>query len=164
MIHIRAMEPGDVEAVAEINNCPGVVAGTLQLPFRSVEERRERLGQRSPDDHRLVAEVDGRVVGMLGLHLAGNPRLRHVAHIGMGVHDDFQGQGVGAALMDAMVDLADNWLNLRRIELHVYTDNARAIHLYKKFGFVIEGTARDFAFRNGAFVDAYMMARVRPSR
>ena len=32
-IHVRGREPGDIEALTEIFNCPGVVAGTLQLPF-----------------------------------------------------------------------------------------------------------------------------------
>ena len=52
-IHVRAAEPQDVEAIAEICACPGVIAGTLQLPFRSVEDRRERFAQRSPNVHRL---------------------------------------------------------------------------------------------------------------
>jgi putative acetyltransferase len=160
-ILVRAREPRDVEAVAAIFNCPGVIAGTLQLPLRSVEERRERLSQHSPDVYQLVSEVDGRVVGNLGLHLETAARRRHCGSIGMGVHDDFQGRGVGSALMAAMISLADNWLNLRRIDLSVYVDNAPAIHLYEKFGFLIEGTARDFAFRNGVYIDAHMMARLR---
>ena len=160
-IQVRAAEPRDVEAIAEICSCPGVIAGTLQLPFRSIEERRERLAQRSPDVHRLVAEVDGRVVGNLSLHLEANPRRRHCGSIGMAVHDALQGQGVGSALMAAMIDLADNWLGLHRIELTVYVDNAPAIHLYEKFGFVIEGTARAFALRGGEYVDAHTMARLR---
>ncbi len=80
----------------------------------------------------------------------------------MSVHDDFQNRGVGSALMAAMIELADNWLGLRRIELEVYADNAAAIHLYEKFGFVIEGTARDYARRPGGFVDAHHMARLHP--
>jgi putative acetyltransferase len=79
----------------------------------------------------------------------------------MAVHDDWQGKGVGAALMEAALDLADNWLNLTRIELSVYTDNAAAVALYEKFGFEIEGTHRRFAFRNGEYVDAYSMARIK---
>jgi len=160
-IHVRAREPRDVEAIAEIMACPGVVAGTLQLPFRSVEAQRERFAQQTPNVHSLVAEIDGRVVGSLGLHVETVPRRHHCAGIGMVVHDNYQGRGVGSALMAAMVDLADNWLGLRRIELSVYTDNASAIHLYKKFEFAIEGTAQAFALRDGEYIDAYTMGRVR---
>ena len=160
-ISVRGREPHDLEAIHEIMNCPGVVRETLQLPLRSLEARREQYTQWSADANSLVAEIDGRVVGQLGLHLQATPRRRHVASFGMAVHDDFQGRGVGSALMVAMIDLADNWLNLRRIELAVYADNAPAIHLYEKFGFTIEGTQRHFAFRDGAYVDAYSMARVR---
>ncbi len=79
----------------------------------------------------------------------------------MMVRDDWQGRGVGSALMRAVIDLADKWLNLTRIELTVYTDNEPAIALYRKFGFQIEGTLRNYAFRDGEFVSAYVMARVR---
>src|SRR3954452_8098189 len=148
-ITVRAREMRDLEAIAEVMNCPGVVYGTLQLPYRSLEDRREWFTQHAPGMHSLVAEIDGRVVGQLGLHLDRTPRRRHCASIGMAVHDDFQGRGVGSALMVAMVDLADNWLDLHRIELTVYTDNPAAVHLYEKFGFVIEGTLRNYAFRSG---------------
>jgi putative acetyltransferase len=79
----------------------------------------------------------------------------------MAVRDDWQGKGVGTLLMQAVVDLADRWLNLRRLELEVYTDNEAALRLYKKFGFEIEGTLIDYAFRDGQFVDSYCMARLR---
>jgi putative acetyltransferase len=68
---------------------------------------------------------------------------------------------VGTTLMEAAVDLAENWLNIGRIELEVFTDNVAALALYQKFGFVIEGTLRDFAFRDGRYVDSYLMARLR---
>jgi L-phenylalanine/L-methionine N-acetyltransferase len=76
------------------------------------------------------------------------------------VRDDWQGKGVGTRLMEACVDLADNWLGLTRLDLRVYTDNAPAIALYEKFGFKVEGTHRRFALRNGAYVDAHVMARL----
>jgi L-phenylalanine/L-methionine N-acetyltransferase len=80
------------------------------------------------------------------------------------VRDDWQGQGVGQALMQAAIDLADNWLNLSRLELEVYTDNEPALRLYTKWGFTIEGTLVQYAYRDGRYVDTYQMARLRPSR
>jgi putative acetyltransferase len=77
----------------------------------------------------------------------------------MVVRDDFQGQGVGTALLQAALDLADNWLNLLRLELEVYTDNEPAVRLYTRAGFVIEGTLRQYAYRDGQYADVYAMAR-----
>jgi L-phenylalanine/L-methionine N-acetyltransferase len=101
---------------------------------------------------------------MLGVTTYPNrPRRRHVGQIGISVHDEWQGRGVGAALMRACIDLADNWLNLTRLELEVYADNEPAIRLYERFGFEHEGTLRQYAFRDGHFVDSYAMARLRPA-
>jgi putative acetyltransferase len=64
--------------------------------------------------------------------------------------------------MRAGVEMADRWLNLTRLELEVYTDNEAAIRLYERVGFEREGTMRQYAFRDGRYVDAYVMARLRP--
>jgi putative acetyltransferase len=88
-------------------------------------------------------------------------RRSHVGSIGMAVHDAYAGRGAGAALMAAVLDLADNWLQLKRIELTVYADNPRAIALYERFGFEREGLCRAFAWRDGAYADAVAMARLR---
>jgi putative acetyltransferase len=79
----------------------------------------------------------------------------------MGVHDAWQGKGVGTALMKAAIDLADNWLNLHRLELEVYVDNEAAIQLYRRFGFTAEGTLVDWSFRDGEYVDVFVMGRIR---
>ena len=160
-VRVRALEPDDLDAIAAIFACPSVVANTTQLPYQSREQLATRFFPSPAGTHILGAEADGRVVGMLGLHGHIGPRTRHAAGIGMSVHEDYQGRGVGTALMAAMIDLADGWLNLHRIELQVYTDNAPAIHLYEKFGFVVEGTLRDYVFREGVYVDALAMARLR---
>jgi len=161
-ITVRRVEPGDYEAVQRIYAGPQVVRGTLQIPFSSVEMWRKRLAEPPEGFISLVACVEDEVVGQLGLNTFPNrPRRRHVGQIGMAVRDDWQGKGVGTALMHAAIDLADNWLNLRRLELEVYTDNIPAIRLYEKFGFNIEGTLVDYAFRDGQFVDTYSMARIR---
>jgi len=163
-LDIRRAEPDDCSAIHEIFRCPKVFAGTLQLPYPSREESRRRLAEPGDGTYNLVAVVGDRVVGMLGVHTFPNkPRRRHAGAIGMCVHDEWQGKGIGKALMSAGLDLADKWLNLTRLELEVYTDNEPAIRLYEGFGFEREGTLRQHAFRDGHYVDSYMMARLRPS-
>ena len=102
----------------------------------------------------------GKVIGKLGLtQLDG--RRSHAATIGMAVHDAYAGRGAGTALMAAAVEQADRWLNIKRLELFVYDDNARAIALYERFGFEREGIYRAYAWRDGAYVDSIAMARLR---
>lgn len=157
---IRGQEADDWEDVAAIFAGERAIAGTLQLPYMSRDAIRERLETPRPDLRVLAAEVEGRVVGTLGLHV-GRGRQAHVANLGMMVHDSYQGQGIGSALMDAAVTLAERWLMITRIELTVFVDNEPALALYRKFGFEVEGTLRDYAFRDGRYVDAYLMARLR---
>src|SRR5215217_3416322 len=160
-VSVRHAEPDDAQAVHRILSGPRATAGTMQLPLQSVEGVRKRFLSESHEGfYHLVACMDEGVVGHLGLETFTRPRRRHVGEIGMAVRDDWQGQGVGTALMEAALDLADNWLNLTRIELSVYTDNAAGIALYEKFGFEIEGTHRRYAFRDGEYADAYSMARL----
>jgi putative acetyltransferase len=160
-ITVRHAEPEDYRALHRIFSGPRAMAGTLQMPLPSLEAWRERLAEPPEGLYSLVACVEDEVVGSLGLHTTPTRwRMRHVGSIGMAVRDDWQGRGVGTELMEAALDLADNWLDLTRIELRVYTDNAAAIALYEKFGFEVEGTHRRLAFRNGEYVDGYSMARV----
>ena len=160
-IDIRRAEPDDFAAVQAIYAAPRAQAGTLQLPFPSLDLWRQRMQAVDPNAHLLVACAAGEVVAQLGLHVSPNPRRRHVADLGMGVRDDWQGRGVGRALLGAALQLADGWLQLHRIELQVYADNAPGIALYARHGFVEEGRHRDYAYRDGAYVDALTMARLR---
>ena len=160
-ITIRTADPSDAEAILKCYTAPLAARNTLQIPYRSLESVREQLTKSGAGDHLLVAEIEGEVVGVIGLHTSSRPRVNHKAEVGMMVHDDWQGKGVGAALMRAVIELADKWLNLTRIELTVFTDNESAIALYRKFGFEIEGTLRKYAFRDGEFVDAFAMGRIK---
>ncbi len=161
-ITIRHAEKSDFEAITAIYAQPHAYGGTLQLPYPPESLWQQRLEQQPEGLYNLVALVDERVVGQLGLMTNARPRRKHVADFGMGVCRSVEGQGVGSALMNAMIDLCDNWLNILRIELDVYTDNERAIALYKKHGFVTEGEHPCSGFRDGRYVDVYTMARLRP--
>ena len=159
---VRRAEPEDYKSMHQIFTNPKVIWGTLQLPFPSAELWRKRFAEPPEGTFNLLVCVEDEIIGQLGLHTFPNhPRRRHVGQIGMAVRDDWHGKGAGTALMEAAVDLADKWLNLMRLELDVYTDNQAAIRLYQKFGFVIEGTLVNYAYRDGQFVDTYTMARLR---
>ena len=161
-ILIRAAEPNDYEAIQQIFAGPNVIWGTLQLPFPSAEMWRKRMAEPSEGTVRLVACLERELVGQLDIHTFPNrPRRRHAGQIGMSVRDEFQGKGVGTALLQAAVDLADKWLNLLRLELEVYSDHEPAVRLYQRFGFAIEGTLVQYAYRAGQYVDVYSMARLK---
>lgn len=88
-----------------------------------------------------------------------NPRRKHVSNIGMAVSEVHQKSGIGSKLLEAMLELAINWLAIRRVEVEVYTDNHHAVDLYEKFGFKLEGAATNYAFRNGEYTDVYLIAK-----
>lgn len=159
---IRSAELGDAEAIQRVYSGPKAIWGTLQLPYRSVESWRKGLSSPADGAYQLVSCAGEEVVGQLTLWTNPNfPRRRHACSIGMAVRDDWQGKGVGTALVQAATDLAERWLNITRMELDVYVDNEPAVRLYKKFGFEIEGTRAGYAFRDGRMVDTYLMARLR---
>jgi putative acetyltransferase len=169
---IRAVEPGDYAGFHASMGSPNAVAGTLQLPFTSDEHWRKLLETPRPESAVLVAEVRDpaapdapfEIVANAGLHPTGpSLRRRHVMGLGIAVRDDWQGRGIGTALVAALIDRADNWMNVLRIELTVYIDNESARSLYERFGFVVEGVHRAYALRAGAYVDAYAMARLHPN-
>ena len=166
-ILIRRARIEDADAFAATMSNPAVMPGLLQLPFVDGAEWRNRLADTlKAGDARplLVAEVDGQVVGNAGLvPVSAQLRRRHAMGLGMAVNPSHWRRGVGAALMTALLDWADNWAGVLRIELQVFTDNDAAIALYRRSGFVVEGTHRGFALRAGVLADVHAMARLHPS-
>jgi putative acetyltransferase len=145
---------------------------TLQMPYPDEELWRQRLsdmlapGQR---DLLLVGEIslDGgpyKVQGLAGLHSAGHQlRRQHVMSLGICIHPDGQGLGLGWVLLTALLDYADRWSQVLRVELEVYADNARAIRLFESLGFETEGRLRGASLRDGVYVDTLCMARWHPN-
>jgi L-phenylalanine/L-methionine N-acetyltransferase len=157
---IRAVRLSDAAGWCAIANMPLYRHGTLRPPFQRVEMVEKWLAGLGPNTTVIVAEHGRDLVGTASLEQYAGRRA-HVASIGMGVRDDCHGQGIGSMLLEALLDTADNWLNIHRVELSVFADNAAAIALYRKFGFEQEGVLRDYAFRDGRFADVLTMARLR---
>lgn len=165
---LRRVKPADAAALAEQFSDPEVFGGTLQLPHASEEIWTQRIAGMTPpapgsNEIVLTALIDDQPVGLAGLHPAGpQVRRRHVMGLGITVAKAAQGQGVGQALMTALMDYADNWAQVLRIELTVFHDNQRAIRLYERHGFEHEGRLRADALRNGVYEDVLVMGRLHP--
>ncbi len=159
-VTVRHSAEADIPAIVDLYKQRSVYANTLQHPYPNLTYWTRRLTHLPEGSYSLVAEIDGRLVGQLGLDVCAGPRRKHVANLGMGVCESARRKGVGKALLDAALELAHNWLAVTRIELEVYTDNHAAINLYESLGFVIEGQMRDYAFRDGVYIDAYLMSHM----
>lgn len=161
-IVIRGLEPEDYEGMAALSNLPECQRQTLQLPFRTRHEARTRLAEPDLNSYGLAAVTsEAKIVGIASVYVLSRPRRRHTGQLGMMVHDDYHGRGIGSALLGALINQSENWIGITRLELTVFTDNARAIALYRRFGFEIEGTFRRYALRDGGYVDAHSMARLK---
>lgn len=107
---------------------------------------------------RTVAE--DKLIGNCSLNVK-NWRSR-MAVFGIGIGDKAcWGCGYGTEAARLLMEYGFNELNLNRIELEVFAFNTRAIRSYEKVGFVLEGTRRQFLFRDGAYHDAHIMALLR---
>ncbi|MEO2218284.1 GNAT family N-acetyltransferase [Chromobacterium vaccinii] len=159
---VRHAEPSDAEALNAMFSDPAVFGAMLGLPWPSLSKRREWLQKNEHGRIVLVAvDGDGRARGWAGLIPLGRERLLRAAELGIGVDAALHGKGIGSLLMAAALEQADDWLGLRRVELTVFADNARAQRLYRKFGFVEEARMRAYALRDGAYHDVLAMARLR---
>ena len=137
----------------------GVLFGPEDVPPTLDEERKLIVDYaNAPNAIYLVAEADGLIIGSCTGR--GGRRIASSGTVGVGisVHADWRGKGVGTGLMQHLIDWAWETRVIWRIELDVFTHNANAIHVYQKLGFEIEGRRQKAYYKNGHFVDAFMMA------
>lgn len=116
----------------------------------------------TPNQMMFVAEVaEGRLAGHLQAFGGRFRRNARTIELVVGVLAAYAGRGIASALFTA----AEAWarsIGAHRLELSVMTHNARAIALYRRLGFQIEGTAREELFVGGRYVDEYRMAKILP--
>lgn len=107
----------------------------------------------------LVATVQDKIVGFSrceGNHLK---RFSHKVEFGVCVLKDFWGYSIGKNLLKESISWADT-NGIKKITLNVLETNSKAIELYKKFGFEIEGILKnDKILSGGNYYHTIMMAR-----
>lgn len=165
-VYIRPAALEDAKAINDLRRMTGVMENILGLPSETVQDSENYLRRLDDMSHQFVAVKRedgsaGMVVGTVGLQVNPIPRKRHCADVGIMVHKEYQGMGIGKRLLETVIDLADNWLMLKRLELEVFLDNEKAIALYKQMGFETEGIRRKAAIRNGIYADEMLMCRIR---
>lgn len=108
----------------------------------------------------ILAEYSHKIIGSCGINGNTLIRKRHSASIGIAVLREYWGIGAGKKLMEAAI----SWCireGIKRLELYVDTENFRAINMYLKFGFVVEGTLyNDTLMTDGKCRNSYIMARM----
>ena len=159
-INIRPVELNDYVSLSRIRKMDGVMENILATSDEPLDKVKNKILNRTNNDFWFVAEIDHAVVGTAILNRCSNPRKNHVGSLTIMVDKGYQKKGIGMALMKELINLSDNVLKLKRLELFVLADNEIAINLYKKFGFVIEGVQKYSAIKNGEFCDELMMARI----
>lgn len=154
------------DAAAMINFLHQIAGESDYLTFGSADElhltveKEEKLFEdyfNRDNGLNLIAEYDGQIAGNLNFSGGTKKRTAHTGEFGISVRKDFWGMGIGKALIARLIEWSKESGVIRKINLRVRSDNARAIHLYKSFGFKEEGViTRDFLI-NDVFYDSIQM-------
>lgn len=159
-VNLRPLRPEDIPALYRILMQPTVLEGCSLLSSLQEQEFKQQMSGLSRENHIYVAEIGGVVIGYA--HLTQYPlRRSHSAQIKtVAVDPKWQGHGIGSALLQALIDLADKWLGVRRLEFHVPIANTAAVALCIKHGFETEVVERAATIQRGQYGDVYLMGRV----
>ena len=167
MISIRPAEGSDASELVALAAAIGAEPGGWLLTTEAwrpvADERRYLKAVRRHADAAVLVALDGdRIVGRLSLARDPHPASAHVADLGMMVAASHRRRGIGRTLLEAAVAWARD-AGVEKLELHVFPWNEPAIRLYEDFGFEREGLRRRHYLRDGAAVDALLMAYHLPS-
>jgi RimJ/RimL family protein N-acetyltransferase len=165
LARIRRAVPDDAGPVLEYLR--GVGGETPNLTFGAEgpglkeSEERDYLARVAESDNSLaiLALVGDTIVGGLTFDGGHRPRLRHAGEFGISVAQAYAGLGIGRAMIEYMLEWAERSGVVRKINLKVRVDNAGAIRLYERMGWVHEGRTTRDTLIDGQFNDCLLMGR-----
>lgn len=104
----------------------------------------------------IVGKIGNEVVSICDFTGGKRPRIKHTGELGLSVRKKYWRKGIGAAMMQYLIEWADN-NGIRKLNLRVREDNLGAITLYEKMGFLHEGRiTREFYIRGSFFSSLHM--------
>lgn len=164
---LRSPAEEDAEALLEnlraiFEDGTGMGATREEMPKLTLDEERAwiRARREGPNEIFVLAEVDGALAGNVELRGGRLRRTAHVVTLAITLAPSFRSLGLGDALMTLALDWARAHPRIEKVDLRVLSDNERAIRLYRKHGFVVEGRlARAIRYEDGRYVDDVLMAR-----
>lgn len=164
-VEIRAAGRGDVAALLAYFRIVG--GETEDLTFgdeglgitEAEEEKHVERTRETPNALMLVATIEGEIVAVLTFAGGVRARTRHAGELGISVARAHWGEGIGRALMESMLAWGAFVGGVRKVNLHVVTTNARAIALYEKLGFVVEGRQSRTVRMGEEFRETLLMGR-----
>ncbi len=160
---LRAVEREDLKRLHQLEGDVELMLlgdGDWQpTPFAAAEKRFDKYLD-SDEKNWFVIEVNGTVIGSIGLHRI--ERRDGTAQLGISIYDrEYLSQGYGRDAINVLLDWAFRIRNYRRIWLDTLANNERAIRSYRACGFVEEGRLRRHFYHNGEYVDAVLMGILR---
>ena len=105
----------------------------------------------------LLAMDKDEIAGIATIHSSAKVKARHDGELGIVVAKKYQGQGIGTELIRQLIEWAKGNGVTTRISLDTRADNVKAVELYLKFGFVVEGCRKNSTLLDGKYYDLYVM-------
>ncbi|MCA9894340.1 MAG: GNAT family N-acetyltransferase [Anaerolineae bacterium] len=166
---LRLTQPEDASALLEYmgpiadepNN--GIsLASSDEITYTEEGLRKQIESQLQADNRLSIVAIDqeGSIIGYLNCDPPGPRGYLHTVSVGITVRRDWRDKGVGSAMMRYALDWCESNATIKRVELDVFTNNPRAIHVYEKFGFIQEGVRRSVYYKHGEFLDLLHMGIV----
>jgi ribosomal protein S18 acetylase RimI-like enzyme len=152
----------DAEAIIKYLNSVGGESDFLTFGFNefwlSVDEERKVILDTLAHEINLmlVAKVDNIIVAQLFVQRSNKERLRHIGEISLSVSRAYWGKSIGLQLMLDAIEWAKK-KNISKLQLQVRCDNDRAIRLYQKLGFSIDGKIHRALKIGSLYFDEHLM-------